>query len=369
LGTLLLTIPSRALAYRTFADDPAVGRPVRLPIDVLHWSLIVPTTVADASNVESATAAGVAVWSAPSCSAFRSTLQQLSTSEHAVAGDGISTIEIVTAGWGGRGLEPGRGATSDVQIVRNADGTAFIREADIYLDFDDYSWSVTAQSGTLDVQAVVTHEIGHALGLLHPCDPMGPVCGAADMTSTMFPTYRGIAGRELDADDVDGVCSLYPGAPCGAGCGDDQVCDGAVCLTVCATGDTTCHRCTGASCARSCNTSAECGFDVCAVVGAGEGACVGSRTFGAACSIASDCESRLCVIATLEPYCTTACTSDADCAGEGLVCSTVDGVHVCALPRPQSSCAVRPASGPLRILGIAFSLILLARLRRREGTS
>lgn len=53
-----------------------------------------------------------------------------------------------------------------------------------------------------DLQSIVTHEAGHFLGLAHSTVP----------TSTMVPQYT--AGsetfRELDPDDVAGICAVFP---------------------------------------------------------------------------------------------------------------------------------------------------------------
>jgi hypothetical protein len=68
-----------------------------------------------------------------------------------------------------------------------------------------------------DVRAVTTHEAGHMLGLAH-----SPVA-----TATMFATTQlgDLGPRDLDADDVAGVCAIYPSsAPTsvGARCGQDE---------------------------------------------------------------------------------------------------------------------------------------------------
>lgn len=54
-----------------------------------------------------------------------------------------------------------------------------------------------------DLASVITHEAGHFLGLAH----------AADRNATMFANYRsGTTLRTLGADDVAGICSIYPNA-------------------------------------------------------------------------------------------------------------------------------------------------------------
>ncbi len=72
-----------------------------------------------------------------------------------------------------------------------------------------------------DVGNTVTHEAGHMLGLDHVCVTQGnPACHPED---TMAPTAT--AGdtnkRTLAADDIEGVCTIYPagGSSSGGGCG------------------------------------------------------------------------------------------------------------------------------------------------------
>jgi uncharacterized protein (TIGR03382 family) len=83
----------------------------------------------------------------------------------------------------------------------------------------------------VDLQNTLTHEVGHFLGLAHPCGDAGEAacpssCAAGDAacqamtTSTMFPTTTpGDTGkRTLSSDDVAGVCAIYP-TDGGCGCG------------------------------------------------------------------------------------------------------------------------------------------------------
>jgi hypothetical protein len=62
-----------------------------------------------------------------------------------------------------------------------------------------------------DVQNVLTHETGHALGLAHST-------GVGSQTATMYAmTYMGeLTKRDLDPDDVAGVCAIYPGSAAAA---------------------------------------------------------------------------------------------------------------------------------------------------------
>jgi hypothetical protein len=65
-----------------------------------------------------------------------------------------------------------------------------------------------AGSGAYDLQAILTHEAGHFLGLAH----------ATETTSIMYAFYRPGA-IDLTADDVSGICAIYPPSkPSSGGC-------------------------------------------------------------------------------------------------------------------------------------------------------
>ena len=62
-------------------------------------------------------------------------------------------------------------------------------------------------AGAYDLQAIMTHEAGHFLGLAH----------ATDTHSIMYSQYQPGA-ITLTQDDVDGLCTIYPHPAAKAGC-------------------------------------------------------------------------------------------------------------------------------------------------------
>jgi len=63
-------------------------------------------------------------------------------------------------------------------------------------------WSATGEQGKMDLQNMVTHEAGHAIGLDH----------VSDTEATMYP-YMNLGEskkRDLETDDVNGVSFIYP---------------------------------------------------------------------------------------------------------------------------------------------------------------
>lgn len=113
-----------------------------------------------------------------------------------------------------------------------------IYDADIEINSFDNEFSTDDDVITTDLQAVLTHEVGHFIGLDH----------STFENATMQANYDlfNLSARTLSSDDVAGVCSIYspqsdrePGCPPGTGprngfsreCGTDAQAD-ASCLSL-----------------------------------------------------------------------------------------------------------------------------------------
>jgi hypothetical protein len=81
-----------------------------------------------------------------------------------------------------------------------------IYDADMEINASGRNLSITDQvpANGFDLRSVVTHEAGHFFGLAH----------AIDTKSTMYASYKPgtIALRTLTADDIAGICTIYPDA-------------------------------------------------------------------------------------------------------------------------------------------------------------
>jgi MYXO-CTERM domain-containing protein len=85
-------------------------------------------------------------------------------------------------------------------ITFNVD-TGEIYDADVEVNSFDYNLTIDDTVVDADLPSIITHEVGHFLGLSH-----------SDVRSaTMRPGYHpgDIGLRTLDADDVAGICALY----------------------------------------------------------------------------------------------------------------------------------------------------------------
>jgi hypothetical protein len=77
--------------------------------------------------------------------------------------------------------------------------TGEIWNADIEVNSRDYSYFQSLEGGENDLLGVLTHEVGHFLGLAHTLDP----------EATMFSTYHEDMAT-LSEDDLLGICATYP---------------------------------------------------------------------------------------------------------------------------------------------------------------
>jgi hypothetical protein len=89
-------------------------------------------------------------------------------------------------------------------ITFNVD-TGEIYDADVEINSSDPAntkLTVGNQGVESDLDSIVTHEAGHFLGLAHSCDKL----------ATMFASYQPTTTslRDLEPDDITGICSIYP---------------------------------------------------------------------------------------------------------------------------------------------------------------
>ncbi|MEM9074411.1 MAG: matrixin family metalloprotease [Myxococcota bacterium] len=371
LVATLLATAAPAYAYRTLADDPAIPDDARVVWDApvaLEVSRHGLGTVREVP-IESALRAAIAAWVTPSCSSAAFTSTGF-VAHSATPGDGRSTIEWVDD-WSARGLGGDVAATTDIQFV-NEDGAWRITEADVYLN-GSVRWDVFHPGPvTVSLEAVLIHELGHVLGLAHPCE--GAACTATDQASALFPTHAMNAGV-LAADDVDGLCSLYPASRCSISCDAGFVCRDGECVSA---DDVVCPDCGPRSFGASCESDGQCESSLCALgrctttcerqEDCSEGAECGPEGWCRApmlsrdvCEVGEDCMSGLCLQGEDDAACTNECLTDAEClAGE--VCVSVGDVEVCAV-QTSSGCAVGGTGASMSWMLVALFVIG----RRRAG--
>lgn len=330
----ILSFGNVAWGYRTAGDLPEFEgtEKVRWPAGVASFVLVddLPAGVGGVETNADLVRAALRAWTGVECTSFQAGLAGL-TSTEAAYGDNQNSIQWVSFGWEDYGFEPGAAGASDVRY-EEVDGQWVIVEADVYLNAQDHDWSTGA--GTDDereISGVLTHELGHALGLLHPClESVMPLCtpDQNENPPTMHPAYS--HGQvSLEPDDIDGICFLYPACTDDT-CADGEECTINGCATVCE--GVTCEvgeACVEGECfdytdpcqvgspeCEDCASDEECGWGY----SCQEGECIleAELPLGDPCEGATECASGVCGEAG---YCTVFCSIDEQCGEEG-VCDT-----------------------------------------------
>lgn len=429
LSALAVSLPpATAVAYRTGGDtgDFAGTERVRFeePTATLYLYAKFPAGVTLAGT-EAALARATRVWVRPECSLFRFAYGG-TTNDHAAPGDGANTIEWLED-WSAIGFEPTAAGATDVQYEK-IDGEWRIVEADVYLN-GELEWSAYPDGiDQWDVAGVLVHELGHVLGLMHPCEPDG-ADGAPDCddepeaeSSIMYPFYDDWSAIP-SADDLAGVCFLYPTPICGEfGCAEGELCTESGCVATCeeeacgagyfcsdngcrstacalgcdgatCTADRECgpaESCEGGSCVSdapgvepTCSDGACAPVDACGTTGAGGengagGACSDAATsavpLGAACETAAECADGRCVSGAVEtPICTRECGDGLPACPTHWECEDVSGQDVC-VPKPSidggcsiGSAGTRRNSWMIPLLGMAAGWLRRKRNKAKES--
>ncbi|MDI7269468.1 MAG: matrixin family metalloprotease, partial [Myxococcota bacterium] len=322
----LACVAAEASAYTTMTSPASRWPRTRMPVPwYIHEAGSADLGI-DVSERE--TRAGFNNWENVGC-AYITFGFQGRTSRRAESSRGMNVMSWTESGW--------RHESYTLAVTQNWFGRGTIEESDIECNGTTVTWNTTGGRG-IDTQSIMTHEAGHFLGLGHTS-----VRGA-----TMYASYSGgTAERSLDADDIEGVCFLYPddsgGCTTDGDCPTGYRCSGGSCVPN-PTGDgLMCAPCSssvdcreglclsgfpdgGTYCGKNCTSDAQCGTgNRCWPVSGGSSQCApadgdctpeptGCTTDGD-CPTGQRCEPPNCVPVTPRPDCTV----DSDCSG-GLVC-------------------------------------------------
>jgi hypothetical protein len=226
---VLLCAPSAALAYvRQFVE----GKPTIF----LFWQARTITYYVQkngSADVALQDALGAIkratfAWSAPSCTDLTFHYGGLESSEKTnltlpagAAPDKKNLIMWHENLWPPPGAEAT--VTKDMPAITTLvydETTGVVIDGDIDLNGYHFFWTATddPSKAATDIESVVTHELGHVLGLAHSPEP----------EATMFAaTAQGeLKKRTLEKDDMQGVCFIYPystATPMGGGQGTERV--------------------------------------------------------------------------------------------------------------------------------------------------
>jgi hypothetical protein len=110
-------------------------------------------------------------------------------------------------GWPYEGREDSALAQTNLHFLRTS---GLIEYADLEINSGARRFSTAEFEAGVDLQAVMTHEVGHYIGLSHSREFQSIMtlsyCEAADQRCEKGK----VAARRLAPDDIAGVCALYP---------------------------------------------------------------------------------------------------------------------------------------------------------------
>jgi matrixin len=117
-------------------------------------------------------------------------------SQYNSSGPNVNVIYFDDNGWSGTGIDGTLAATT---VTFSDSGQ--ILDADMAINSARHDFSITDEDVQTDLVSVVTHEVGHFLGIAHSPLP----------DAVMFADYTpGTIKRTLTPDDVAAICAIYP---------------------------------------------------------------------------------------------------------------------------------------------------------------
>ena len=259
-----------------------------------------PRSLDDAAAVQ-AIRDGLQAWTDAGCGSAGFSYQGRVSDARWGEADGRNVVFVYDTAW------PAEAGLLSVPALFTNQGR--LVDADLAFNAQHFSLVTNDADGRtrFDVQAIATHEGGHALGLWHSTVP----------TASLNPSLNGNpAARSLDPDDLAGLCSLYG-------------------QTGTAGTDTADPRQSGGT------------------------------PVGDSCTSSSDCvDGSFCLADRDERYCSRPCLSEDECPA-GYTCLDVGGESACAVALAEESCS--PSSHRGAASGLVVFGLLLPVLRRRRA--
>jgi MYXO-CTERM domain-containing protein len=121
-------------------------------------------------------------------------------SEYNKSGQNVNVILFQDDNWNYRGID---GTLAKTSVTYN-DETGEIYDSDIEVNAANNTLTITDDPKKIeyDLQAILTHEAGHFIGIAH----------SPDGNAVMYASYSpgSISQRDLTPDDVEAVCTIYP---------------------------------------------------------------------------------------------------------------------------------------------------------------
>ncbi len=199
-GTVLLSCPTASGYGLSYTDG---GDAVRWWGSCYQYSIHAEGAPGlEFEVVQEAIRASFDVWEEPACSYFYFEETAPSTCEEIGFFQDRGNMNLLvwrTADWVDQDHEPDAIALTSLTFD-TVTGEVF--DADIEFNAEFFDFGVNGENTLADIQNTATHEIGHALGLGHSDDPSATMYNSAIPGDTIK--------RDLNEDDISGLCALYP---------------------------------------------------------------------------------------------------------------------------------------------------------------
>lgn len=186
--------PGLAFVSHYFHEGDTIADCTSTAYKLTRWSWSGPFD-ATTTRYGAEVAAGLAAWDHATGRALVGTVTQ-GMAGTAGALDGVNQFDWVDLGAGG---------TIAVTTTWFSRSSGFAVESDARYN-TRFAWSTDGSSGAMDVQNIVTHEVGHTFGLDHP---KGKEIGCLSMYA--YGSTGETQKRTLGTGDVRGIRALYGG--------------------------------------------------------------------------------------------------------------------------------------------------------------
>lgn len=151
------------------------------------------------------------------------------TAEFIQKGENENVVVWVDKGWDHSAMAVAVTSVAFVDSKGHAqDGR--ILDADIEMNGQNFKFTTSGSALRMDIENTITHELGHVLGIDHPCDdgetsqtPLDhngkevPACTSAKVPAWMKATTMWFSAdpgetnkRTLEPDDIAALCGIYP---------------------------------------------------------------------------------------------------------------------------------------------------------------
>ncbi|HEX8137141.1 MAG TPA: matrixin family metalloprotease [Pyrinomonadaceae bacterium] len=209
LVAILLAAPLPARAYTLQFTDASAGVQIKWPTGVVTVALsssvsAPPSNIKAGSDVAGAIRRALLQWAAVSSIRFVETSANAQSVSPSTGGDGISLITVANTPENAA-LFQGSDRPGRTRVFFDP-ATGQISEADIALN-PAALFSTDGTFGTYDLESVLTHELGHLLGLEHS-GMVGATMQPRLAVNGLY-TLPAFSPRTLSEDDRAGVRSLY----------------------------------------------------------------------------------------------------------------------------------------------------------------